>query len=155
MGIHSYRIRTVWTGNDGEGTRSYASYRRDFTVQIDGKPDQHCSSDPAFRGNPSRINPEEQFLSALSGCHMLWYLHLCSTNGITVLEYSDVATGEMVEDEDGAGRFVSVLLNPKVLILEDDRTEKARSLHNDANRMCFIANSCNFPVLHNPVVTVR
>lgn len=154
MGTHLYRIRTEWTGNDGEGTRSYSGYRRDYTVKIDGKPDLYCSSDNAFRGNPSLINPEEQFLAALAGCHMLWYLHLCSVNDVTVLEYSDEATGRMFEDEDGSGRFVSVLLNPVVTILEADRTDDAGSLHEEANRMCFIANSCNFPVNHNPVIKV-
>lgn len=123
-------------------------------MQIDGKPDLYCSSDPAFLGNPSRINPEEQFLSALAGCHMLWYLHLCSVNGITVTEYSDEASGEMAEDEDGSGRFVSVQLNPEVTILEAHRREAAVSIHKEANRMCFIANSCNFPVYHHSEITV-
>lgn len=112
------------------------------------------SSDPSFRGEPERINPEEQFLAALAGCHMLWYLHLCSVNRITVVTYSDEASGKMVMDEDGSGRFVSVQLNPVVTILEGDRTETAHSLHNEANNMCFIANSCNFPVNHNSAITV-
>lgn len=147
-------MRSIWTGNEGAGTTSYTSYRRDYTVQIVGKPDIQGSADPAFRGNPERINPEEQFLAALSGCHMLWYLHLCSVNGITVIEYRDEATGEMSENENGTGRFVSVQLNPEVTVLERDRKKDAVALHEEANRMCFIANSCNFPVRHAASVTI-
>jgi len=151
MKKHNYQTVLKWTGNLNEGTKEYRSYSRDHLTTIDGK--QHsilCSSDPSFRGDPSRYNPEELFLASLSNCHMLWYLHLCSVHQVIVLEYQDRATGTMEEDESGSGRFVSVTLFPVIRIKESGMMEKAEALHEEANRMCFIANSCNFDIKHQP-----
>ena len=133
-----------WTGNDGEGTKSYRSYRRDHTILAAGKPRIEGSSDPGFRGDGTRYNPEELLVASLSACHMLWYLHLCSANQITVVDYHDAASGEMVEAEDGSGKFVRVVLRPVVTILASDPGPLA--LHAEAHRLCFIAKSVNFPV---------
>ena len=113
MKTHQYTTHLDWTGNTGEGTATYKSYRRDFTVASAAKPPISGSSDPAFRGDPSRYNPEELLVASLSCCHMLWYLHLCSVNGIIVLSYTDDATGTMEENPDGSGQFTSVSLNPR------------------------------------------
>jgi organic hydroperoxide reductase OsmC/OhrA len=146
MKQHTYRIHTNWVGNDGEGTKNYRSYRRDHTTEAAGKPLIPCSSDPAFRGDPGRYNPEDLLVASLSSCHMLWYLHLCSVNHITVLEYQDEASGVMEEHEDGAGEFVGVRLQPRVRILAGGDRERALALHGEAHRVCFIARSVNFPV---------
>jgi organic hydroperoxide reductase OsmC/OhrA len=37
--------------------------------------------------DPALHNPEDMLLSALSACHMLWYLHLVFEAGIVVLGY--------------------------------------------------------------------
>lgn len=150
MKNHNYQIDLYWTGNIGQGTQSYMSYKRKYTVRVKGKPDFIGSSDPAFRGDSSKHNPEELFLMALSSCHMLWYLHLCSTNQITVVEYKDPAEGIMLEEQSGAGRFTSVILKPTVVIREKEKLELAEKLHHEANKMCFIANSCNFMIQHEP-----
>ncbi len=77
---------------------------------------------------------------------MLWYLHLCSVDGIAVVDYRDNASGVMEENDDGSGQFVRVELRPVVSISRDGDRAKARSLHDDAHRLCFIARSVNFPV---------
>lgn len=155
MKKHNYTASLIWTGNTGKGTAGYQTYKRDYTIQIDGKPDLKGSSDPSFRGDKTRHNPEELFIASLSSCHMLWYLHLCSVNGITVIEYKDTAGGMMIEEKDGAGYFESVTLKPNVTILEADKKELAIKLHQKANKMCFIANSCKFEIAHEPVVRTR
>ena len=152
MKQHEYAVNVDWTGNDGEGTRTYRGYRRDHNIIVAGKPPLPGSSDPAFRGDPGRYNPEELLVASLSTCHMLWYLHLCSVNHITVLEYRDAAIGTMQENEDGSGTFVRVLLKPWVKISADSDQSKARSLHEEAHRYCFIANSVNFPVEADPQI---
>src|SRR5215472_7224582 len=116
MKRHEYAVRVVWTGNDGEGTKTYRSYRRDHTIECGGKPAILSSSDPAFRGDTTRYNPEELFVASLSACHMLWYLHLCTVSKINVLAYTDRAEGEMHEREDGSGTFVRVVLKPSVTV---------------------------------------
>ena len=148
MKQHSYEVRVDWTGNDGEGTKTYRSYRRDHTIAAEGKPLIPGSSDPNFRGDASRYNPEELLVASLSSCHMLWYLHLCAVNHVTVIEYQDAASGVMQEGEDGSGEFVRVTLRPKVKIAagNDDDRARALALHEEAHRFCFIARSVKFPV---------
>ena len=155
MKKHDYHINLNWTGNQGEGTKKYNSYTRDYTIHIQGKADILGSSDPAFLGDSNLHNPEEFLVSSISSCHMLWYLHLASTKGIVVVDYTDLATGVMIEKEDGSGYFESVTLNPVVTITESARLEEANELHQLANKYCFIANSLNFKVNHNPVCQVQ
>ena len=85
---------------------------------------------------------------------MLWYLHLCAVNGVVVTEYTDEATGIMQEEPNGSGHFTEVTLNPVVTVTEKSMVEKATALHHDAHKMCFIANSVNFPVSHKPTSVV-
>lgn len=154
MKQHTYTASLNWTGNTGKGTAGYKAYKRDFIIQIDGKPTIKGSSDPLFRGDKSRHNPEELFVASISSCHMLWYLHLCSSNGITVVDYRDTANAVMIEEEGGAGHFETVTLKPNVEILESDKKDLAEKLHRKANEICFIANSCNFKIVHEPNITV-
>lgn len=145
---HQYKTNLTWTGNKGSGTMDYRSYDRDFVVSIENKAPIAGSSDSIFLGDKTKYNPEDLLLSSISSCHMLWYLHLCSKHGIVVMEYSDNAIGTMIENPDGSGQFTEVTLNPQVLISNKDQIEKANSLHHEANKLCFIANSLNFPVKH-------
>lgn len=148
MKLHLYKIQTTWTGNRGEGTKEYNAYDRAHIISIPGKEDILGSSDAAFRGDKTKHTPEELFVSTLSTCHMLWYLHLCAVNGVVVKSYIDKATGTMEEDLTGTGRFTKVILQPEVLVAEEEMIEKANRLHEDAHKYCFIANSVNFPVVH-------
>lgn len=143
-----------WTGNKGTGTSHYTAYTRDHEISSVGRTPIPGSSDPAFRGDPSRYNPEDMLVSSLSSCHMLWYLHLCAEAGILVTDYYDEASGIMVETPDGGGRFKEVILNPVVTVAANSMLKKAEELHQKASKLCFIANSVNFPVKHNPVIVV-
>jgi organic hydroperoxide reductase OsmC/OhrA len=146
MKRHTYEVKMNWTGNDGEGTKDYRSYRRDHEVFAENKGPILGSSDPAFRGDAQRFSPEELLVSTLSSCHMLWYLHLCSVNGIVVLDYRDTALGEMDENADGSGQFTQVTLRPKITVALGSDRVRALTLHEEAHRFCFIARSVNFPV---------
>jgi organic hydroperoxide reductase OsmC/OhrA len=148
---HSYTVTITWTGNTGQGTAGYRGYERTHEVVVHGKPGIPASADPAFRGDKTRYNPEEMLVASLSSCHMLWYLHLCSVEGIVIEAYQDVAEGVMVEDEDGGGRFTEVVLQPEITLAAGADLGRARALHRDAREKCFIANSVNFPVRHEPV----
>jgi organic hydroperoxide reductase OsmC/OhrA len=148
---HHFAARLVWTGAAQGPTRDYQSYSRDYRIEVEGKPPLEGSSDPAFRGDAGRHNPEDLLVAALSGCHLLSYLHLCASAGIEVVAYEDQASG-MMAIKDRKMRFVEVTLAPKVTIAAGD-LEQARALHEQAHEACFIANSVNFPVLHMPTVT--
>jgi organic hydroperoxide reductase OsmC/OhrA len=150
---HTYWLNLKWTGNLGTGTDTYRGYTRDHIISAEGKPGILVSSDPSFRGNPERYNPEEMLVASAASCHMLSYLHLCAVHHIVVVEYTDNPIGKMLESADGSGRFEEIMLNPAVVVTEKSMVEKARELHHNANKLCFIANSLNFPVMHTPVIT--
>lgn len=148
---HHYQTSIVWTGNKGSGTMDYRLYDRDFSIQIPEKADILGSSDSAFMGDKTKHNPEDLLVASVSSCHMLWYLHLCAKNNVVVLEYKDKANGIMEEQADGSGKFKEIILAPKILIAEKAHIPLAISLHEEANKMCFIANSLNFQVKHQPL----
>ncbi|MFZ5479049.1 MAG: OsmC family protein [Myxococcota bacterium] len=146
--IHTYKATVSWTGNRGTGTSSIGAYGREHEIRCPGRPVIYGTSDPAFRGDPTKHNPEDLLVAALSGCHMLWFLSLCADAGIVVVSYTDDAVGVMEEQEDGAGQFESVTLHPKVALAIGSDVERAMTLHKAAHEMCFIARSVAFPVRH-------
>lgn len=145
---HHYTATVSWSGNLGKGTAAYNAYSRNHDITIAGKPVLGASSDTGFRGDPSRYTPEDLLVASLSGCHMLWYLHLCAANNIVVTEYVDHAVGVMEENADGSGEFRKVTLHPRVTVAAHAMIEQAARLHAEAHRLCFIARSVNFPVDH-------
>jgi organic hydroperoxide reductase OsmC/OhrA len=150
---HTYDVTVEWTGNLGSGTDGYRSFSRAHEVLGDGKVPIAASSDPAFRGDPARWNPEELLVASVAQCHLLWYLHLCAANRVVVTGYADRAHGVMTMDaSDGGGQITEVTLRPEVTVAEASMVAKARSLHDDVNAVCFIARSVNFPITHVPVV---
>jgi organic hydroperoxide reductase OsmC/OhrA len=147
---HRYDVRVTWTGDLGVGTRGYRDYSRDHEVSAPGKAAILGSSDPAFRGDGTRWNPEELLVASVSTCHKLWYLHLCSDAGVIVRRYEDDAQGVMAEDDDGGGRFVSIVLKPRVGLAPGADVAKAAALHHAAHEKCFVGNSVNFPITIEP-----
>ena len=149
---HTYSTVLTWTGNKGQGTSAYDAYARDYEVACAGKTTIQGSADSRYMGDAERHNPEEMLVSALSACHMLWYLHLCAVNGVVVTAYEDAADGQIQTHADGTGEFRQVTLRPRVTISAGSDPDEARRLHNEANTMCFIAHSVNFPVQHRPEI---
>jgi organic hydroperoxide reductase OsmC/OhrA len=150
----AYRVRVEWTGNRGVGTRSYREYGREHAIHVDGKPDIPGSSDPAYRGNPERWNPEELLLASASACHKLWYLHLCADAGIVVTAYVDDAAGTIRDGASGGG-FAGIVLRPRVTIAKGGDAELAAQLHEVAHAKCNIANSVRFPITIEPAIEAR
>lgn len=143
---HRYTTQLVWTGNRGDGTSGYHAYDRAHEITVAGKPVIPGSSDPHFRGDAARYNPEELLVASLSACHMLWFLHLCADAGIRVVAYTDSALGTMQETADGGGRFTEVVLQPAVRVAGAVDRARIAALHERAHARCFIASSVNFPV---------
>lgn len=145
---HHYSINVEWTGNKGNGTSAYNAYERSHSVSAQDKVTIQASSDPAFRGDKTKYNPEEFLLSAIATCHMLWFLHVCADNGIIVTNYIDNPKGVMVENTGGGGHFVDVCLYPEVTVISESDISKLDAMHEKANGFCFISNSLNFKVRH-------
>ena len=149
---HQYSVDLKWVGNLGTGTKEFTGYKRDHVISAAGKGDILGSSDPAFRGDPTRWNPEESLVHSIAACHKLWYLHLCFDAGVNVLAYEDTAKGQMAENGDGSGQFEWVHLYPRVLIDAQSDAQKARALHGEVGAVCFIARSVNFDIFHTPTI---
>jgi organic hydroperoxide reductase OsmC/OhrA len=152
-GTHEYAVGLSWTGNTGEGTATYRSYRRTCEVSAAGKPPIAGSSDPHFRGDADRWNPEELLVAALSQCHLLAFLHEAAVNGVVVVGYSDSAGGTLATEGNG-GRMTGVVLRPVVTVASAEMAGKCAELHERAHENCFIAGSVSFPVRHEPAVRV-
>lgn len=150
MAVHKYTSRIVWTGNTGAGTRSYTGYARTWDVAVPGKPVVPCSNDPLLGGDPGRMNPEDLLLSALSACHMLWYLHYAAEAGIVVTGYEDTPVGRGEVGPGGAGHFVSAELRPVITLAPGADVAVAEAIHHRIPGVCFIARSVAFPVTHAP-----
>jgi len=151
---HTYTVTVEWRGNRGGGTASPSAYDRDHVITGDLKHDILGSSDPSFRGDPARWNPEELLLASLSACHKLWYLGLCAASGVVVQEYVDRASGTMAEQADGAGQFTEVTLRPEIILAPGSDDSAALALHERAHAMCFVARSVNFPVHHEATIRI-
>lgn len=152
---HHYDVSIHWDGNRGDGTKTYAGYGREHHATIEGKPRIELSADALFRGDDTRLNPEDLLVTAIASCHMLAYLALCARRGVQVLAYRDAARGTMMTDARGGGRFTEVVLHPEVVVASESDVERATQLHEEAHAVCFIANSCSVPIRNEPLVRVE
>jgi organic hydroperoxide reductase OsmC/OhrA len=152
---HEYISQVRWTGDRGRGTTDYKGYDRTWDIVVPGKAPIHCSNDPLLGGDPQKMNPEDLLLSALSACHMLWYLHLASEAGIVVTSYVDCPSAMGEVSPDGAGRFVSATLRPEITVNPGTDLLEADAIHHRIHYKCFIARSVNFPINYEAVFKVK
>jgi organic hydroperoxide reductase OsmC/OhrA len=152
--IHKYQPTIIWTGNNGSGTTGYNHYGREYDIMMPGKTTIACSADPTFLGNPALHNPEDLFVSAIAGCHMLWYLHLCAEAGVIVHTYTDDVLGVLEDEGRTGGQIVAITLRPKVGVTDETMIQKAIALHAEAGAVCFLARSLNFKVKYEPIAFV-
>jgi organic hydroperoxide reductase OsmC/OhrA len=152
---HEYSSHVVWTGSRGNGTTGYHDFDRTWDISIAGKSVIHCSNDPLLGGDPTKMNPEDLLLSALSACHMLWYLHYASDEGIVVTSYADDPVGLGKVGRGGAGCFSSATLRPQITVKAGTDLQAAEAIHHRIHEVCFIARSINFPVNYEPTFTTE
>jgi organic hydroperoxide reductase OsmC/OhrA len=150
-----FELALTWIGNSGEGTADIRSFSRNHVVEISGKPPLTVSADSSFRGDHDQWNPEELLLAALSGCHMMSYFWVAVNEGIIVTSYSDRPTATLTLRGDGGGSITSVTLRPLVRVRSAEMVLPAQAAHARASELCFIAQSVNFEVLHEPEVIVE
>lgn len=145
---HSYTLDLMWTGK----TDDPRTYDRSYILSANEKTEIAGSADPSSRGDPKKWNPEELLLASLASCHMLWYLFLCASSKIVVLEYQDHPTGILNINPTGKSAFVGATLTPRIVIADPNRIEDAIALQQQAHAKCYIINSVNFEVKINAQV---
>ena len=145
---HTYATHLTWTGNRGTGTSHYRAYDRAHEVRFANKPTLLCSSDPAFRGDPSRHNPEELLVASLSSCHMLFFLFFAAKAGLKIDRYEDQAIGELARNSKGVMAMLKVRLRPQIVWAGNaPSAEQLDKLHHSAHEACYIANSVTTEVV--------
>jgi organic hydroperoxide reductase OsmC/OhrA len=144
-----FKVRAKWSSKDALDVSVNGKTHQVF---IDDKLPLTISADKAFKGDTTKYNPEDLLLSALSSCHMMSYFYVCAQNGIELIDYKSEAIGVLELKPDGSGAFASVVLHLDILVSNAEMIADATHLHKQANTLCFIANSVNFPIEHMVVV---
>lgn len=146
---HLFKAALNWMATNKLKESNRKAYAKSHTIKIEGKDILSISAAKAFKGDPSLLNPEDLLLSALTSCHMMSYLYVCQQHNIEVLTYEDNSEATLTLNADGSGSITKVVLNPIVRIKDESQKELAQQLHIQANKLCFIANSCNFEIEHH------
>ncbi len=149
-----FKVHTKWSSLTESDTSKARNNSKTHSIHIKSKDVLTISAAKEFKGDQTKHNPEDLFLSALSSCHMMSYMYLCDKNNITLVNYTDETSGILEVKADGGGKFISIVLYPIVTILEKNKIDLAIRLHREANRLCFIANSCSVPIDHKPQIQI-
>jgi organic hydroperoxide reductase OsmC/OhrA len=148
-GVHRYATHCSWSGSTAVG---YDGYDRAHTASASpASAALELSGDAAFRGDPSRLNPEQLVVLAASSCQLLSFLAVAARARLDVVGYEDDAEGLMAED-DPPMRLTTITLRPRITMRPGPTTERVRHLVDVAHRECFIANSLRTDVRVEPTV---
>lgn len=147
--VHRYRASCTWTGSTGVG---YAAYDRSHTAAAHpARADLVLSADPAFLGDPERLNPEQLLLMAASSCQLLSFLAVAARARVDVVAYADEAEAVMPELPRPA-RITEIRLRPVITVRGPVGVARVEALVEVAHRECFIASSLRCAVQVEPVV---
>src|SRR5258708_599175 len=150
--VHRYRARCSWKGTTSVG---YEKYDRTHTVCAPpALPSLTLSSDPAFRGDASRLNPEQLVVIAASSCQLLSFLAIAARARVEILEYEDDAEAEMPEG-DLPVRITAIKLKPRIVVGPGVSEARVRQLVGQAHDECYIANSLKSNVTVELVIEIR
>jgi organic hydroperoxide reductase OsmC/OhrA len=157
--MHHYRVTCAWDGSTAGGYEAYSRAHRATAPPAAAA--LTLASDPAFRGDPTLLNPEQLLVMAAASCQLLSFLAVAARARLDVLAYEDDARGEM-PDDDRPLRITRIHLRPRVTVRAGDQhrgrhdalVERVRHLSEVAHRECFIANSVTTDIEVEPTVTV-
>lgn len=146
--VHAYRTTLAWTGSTGVGYEAYDRAHRVAAPPADAA--LALSSDPAFRGAPERLNPEQLLVAAASSCQLLAFLAVASRARLDVVAYADDASGEMPERGRETPWLERIVLRPTVTVRGEVSEERLRKLTALAHRECFVAASLRAEIVVEP-----
>ena len=135
---HRYRAQASWVGSTAVG---YDAYERAHSVRCaPADAGLDLSGDPAFRGDPLRLNPEQLLLAAAVSCQLLAFLAVAARARIDVVGYEDDAEADMPES-DRPMRITAIRLRPHITVAAGTDPDRVHKLVAIAHKECFIANS--------------
>ncbi|ADP78133.1 OsmC family protein [Pseudofrankia inefficax] len=149
---HSYSVTCEWSGSTGVGydrySRAHVGHAPPAATAV------RLSSDPAFRGDPSLLNPEQLVVLAAASCQLLAFLAIAARARVDVRDYQDTGSAVMTEDGRGGGAITEITLRPRITVVTDATEERLRRLAQLAHEQCFIAASLNCPVNVSPTFEI-
>jgi organic hydroperoxide reductase OsmC/OhrA len=147
--MSEHRAHITWRREGADF--GYEAYGRDHDWRFGTGVSLRASAAAEYRGNPALPNPEEALVAALSSCHMLTFLALASRRGVVVDAYDDAAEGRLEKNAEGRLAVTRVTLRPRVRFGgEPPDAATVASLHAQAHKGCFIANSVTTEVRVEP-----
>lgn len=150
--IHHYQAVCLWKGSTGTGYESY-----DRSHELRAPPAAAviaAASDPAFRGDPAKLNPEQLLVMAAASCQLLAFLAIAARARLNVVEYADHAEGYMPEDEKPV-RITRIVLQPRIVVRGAADAARVRRLFEQAHRECYIANSLKTAIELQPQIVIE
>src|SRR5262245_49093546 len=140
--VHRYTTCCEWEGSTGAGYHAYDRTHRATAPPAHGS--LTLSADPAFRGVPELLDPEQLLVLAASSCQLLSFLAVAARARIDVVAYRDDAEGVMPED-DPPVRITRIVLLPEVTVRGDVTDERLEHLVEVAQRECYRAKRLSTP----------
>ena len=148
---HRYYAHCRWQGSTGVG---YDHYPR--AHEISSAPAEailKLSGDPAFRGDPKLINPEQLLVMAASSCQLLSFLAVAARKRLDVVEYEDRAEGFMPED-DKPIRITRIVLKPRIVVKSGSKEAVLKAVE-IGHHECYIANSLKTDIQVEPEIIIQ
>lgn len=139
--MSEHAVTTRWSHAPLSGTSS--GYSRDHEAVFAEGTRLAVSAAPDYHGNADLADPEQLLVSALSSCHMLYFLALCEAQGFRVTDYHDAASGTVEQLDSGGYGVTRITLRPRATFAGDKLPDAkaVKRLHDRAHKGCFIANS--------------
>lgn len=153
--MSEYTAELIWSRGDQDFLDK--RYRRNYLLRFDGGTEVAGSASPhvvpAPLSDPAGVDPEEAFVAAIAGCHMLWFLAIAAKYGFRVDRYRDSAAGVLGKNQAGKMAMTVVTLKPEVSFSGEKipAGEDIERMHHAAHAECFIANSVTTEVRVEPV----
>jgi organic hydroperoxide reductase OsmC/OhrA len=148
---HRFQVLCSWSGSTAAGYEGYDRSHQATTVPPSAS--VRLTADPAFRGDPALLNPEQLVVMAASSCQLLTFLAVAARARIDVIDYEDSAEGFMPE-EDRPMRLTRIELRPTITVAPPVQEDRVRHLVEQAHRDCFIANTLRSEILVTPTIVI-
>ncbi|MGM0638121.1 MAG: OsmC family protein [Pseudomonadota bacterium] len=149
MSVHQSAIH--WQRNPHE--TDVSTYSRNHSVTLNGGQQVNVSASTEFKGDASCADPEQMLISAVSSCHMLFFLAIADFQGYQVESYDDSPVGYLERNDKKGMEVTRIELSPRITFGGHKMPDqKAISrMHAGAHRNCFIRNSITAVVTINSI----
>jgi organic hydroperoxide reductase OsmC/OhrA len=139
MSVHQSAIS--WQHNPHETDAN--TYSRNHRVTLNGGQQVNVSASVEFKGDSSCADPEQMLISAVSSCHMLFFLAIADFQGYQVESYDDNPVGYLERNDKKGMEMTRIVLSPRITFGGDKMPDQKTisRIHANAHKNCFIRNS--------------